>query len=168
MLMERSSPVQRLIIAIAGGRAADARSIVARDPSLLAKMTPEDHGALPTAAWREDEAATLLMLDLGFDPLARGPDGGTALHAAAWRGLTTLVERILAHPRVTPILGTLIAFTDTAHGSTPLGWCCHGSKHCHNPAGDYPRIARALVAAGAVPGPNLDDATPEVRKALAR
>jgi hypothetical protein len=56
----------------------------------------------------------------------------------------------------------LLERLDTVHGSTALGWCCHGSRHCRNPRGDYPAVARLLMDAGARPGPNLKDAAPEV------
>jgi hypothetical protein len=48
------------------------------------------------------------------------------------------------------------------HHSTPLGWCCHGARHCANSDGDYPAVARLLLDAGARPGPNLEDAPADV------
>jgi ankyrin repeat protein len=167
-LTEHATPKERLVAAAMVGRADEARALVAKDASLPASLTADDQAALPAAAWNSNAAAVMVMLDIGFDPLAKGPEGGNVLHCAAWRGLADLVDRVLAHPRVLPVRDALIAAKDPSFGSTPLGWCCHGSTNCRNPAGDYPRIARSLVAAGAVIGPNLDNATPEVRAALGR
>jgi len=102
-------------------------------------------------------------LDVGFDPAAPGPDTGTALHCAAWQGHAEIVELILRHPAFRP---ELVEATEPTHGGTPLAWCCHGSTVGRNPSGDYAAVARLLVAAGAVPGPNLTDASPAVRNAL--
>ena len=52
----------------------------------------------------------------------------------------------------------LIELRDKVHHSTPLGWCCHGAAFNRNEKGDYPRVARLLLEAGARPGPNLSDA----------
>lgn len=168
VLMEHATPKERLVAAAMVGRSAEARALVASDPSLPSSLTAEDQVALPSAAWNANAPAVLLMLDLGFDPLARGPEGGNLLHCAAWRGLADLVDRVLAHPRVLPVREAMISAKDVSFSSTPLGWCCHGSTNCRNPDGDYPRVARALVAAGAVVGPNWDSASPEVRAALGR
>jgi hypothetical protein len=117
---------------------------------------------LPDAAWAGNVEAVTLMLSLGFDPAARGQDGGTALHCAAWQGWVECVEAVLQ----TPSALALIEDRDPMHGSTPLGWCCHGAGHGRNPKGDYPRVARTLLEAGAEVGPNLEDAPEEVRGVL--
>jgi hypothetical protein len=61
---------------------------------------------------------------------------------------------------------TLIERRDPTHASTPLGWCCHGARFRANPKGDYPEVARLLLAAGAKPGPNMGDAPPEVLEVI--
>jgi len=39
---------------------------------------------------------------------------------------------------------------ETEHGGSPLGWVLHGSLYgWHRDKGDYPAVARALLAAGA-------------------
>lgn len=166
-LTEHTSAKQQFLAACTTGQAETARRLLQEDRSLPQSLTATEQAALPHAAWNGNAAAVVLMLDVGFDALATGPDGGTALHCAAWRGLADLVEQVITHPRVESVRDRLIAMKDTSHGSTPLGWCCHGSAHCRNPDGDYPRIARTLLAAGAKVGPNLKDATPEVRATLA-
>ncbi len=168
VLAERGTPRQRLLAACTAGDRAAAEAVLRADPDALRSLTPADHARLPRAAWNGNPAAVRLMLDLGFDPATHEADGGTALHGAAWQGEAALVDLILAHPAVADRRAELVSVTDPAYGSTPLGWCCHGSSVRRHPAGDYPAVARLLVAAGAVVGPNLSDATPAVRAALAR
>ena len=98
------------------------------------------------------------MLRLGFDPAARGQDGGTVLHCAAWQGAAGCVEVALRHPAVRALLEA----RDPTHGSTALGWCFHGARHRRNPAGDYAAVARLLLEVG----PNLQDAPPELLAAV--
>jgi hypothetical protein len=97
------------------------------------------------------------MLSLGFDPASDGQDRGTVLHCAAWQGAADCVEVALRHDGVRE----LIERRDAVHGSTPLGWCCHGARYSKK-TGDYPKVARLLLEAGAKPGPNLDDAPEDV------
>jgi hypothetical protein len=83
------------------------------------------------------------MIDLGFDPLAPGMDGGSALHAACWVGNVSLVERLLARGGVPVDAG------DPTHGSPPLGWAAFGSTQRRAAGGDYVGVIDRLVAAGA-------------------
>ena len=158
VLTRIASPMDRLLAACAAGRAEEARVLLRTWPDLVAGMTPEEARALADAGWAGNAAAVDLMLELGFDPAATGQDQGTVLHCAAWQGSVSCVEAALRHDPVR----SLIEARDGVHGSTPLGWCCHGARHCRNPRGDYPRVARLLLEAGARPGPNLEDAPEEV------
>jgi ankyrin repeat protein len=153
-----ASPRDRFLDACARGRAAEARELLRESPGLLDRLTVDEQRLLPDAAWASNAAAVELMLELGFDPSAPGQDGGTLLHCAAWQGSAACVEVALRDARAR----ALIERRDPAHGSTPLGWCCHGGRHCANPHGDYPAVARLLLEAGARPGPNLEDAPAEV------
>jgi ankyrin repeat protein len=143
LLASRSPSRVRLLNAIVGADAAEARAIVAADPALLPSLTAAEHGRLSWAIFHQLFAAADLMLDLGFDPAAAGIDGGTALHAACWVGHLPLVERVLARGRVP------LDARDPTHGSTPLGWAAFGSVHGHGRGADYPAVAERLVAAGA-------------------
>ena len=123
----------------------------------VAELEPEEQRALPEAGWNGNAAAVDLMLSLGFDPATDGQDRGTVLHCAAWQGAADCVEVALRYPGVR----ALIERRDAVHESTPLGWCCHGARYSKN-AGDFPRVARLLLEAGAKPGPNLEDAPENV------
>jgi ankyrin repeat protein len=143
-LFEARSPSRvRLIDALIAGDAARVHDLVAREPTLIASLTRQEHGRLAQAIFHKRFDAAHLMLDIGFDPAAGGVDGGTALHAACWVGHVGLVERIIALGRVG------LDARDPTHGSTPLGWCAYGSQVERSPGGEYHAVAERLVAAGA-------------------
>ena len=154
ILLKHSGATERFVAACLMADAATAERLLAADPGLITRLTPAEMRTLPDAAWHGHAAAVALMLRLGFDPAARGQDGGTVLHCGAWQGSAACVEAALRDDAVR----ALIEDRDPTHGSTPLGWCFHGAAHRRNPAGDYPAVARLLLAAGARVGPNLADA----------
>jgi ankyrin repeat protein len=143
LLMAHSSRRTRLmhVILMADERAA--RAVLDEDPSLMASLTPEEHGHLAHAIFHGHFDAADLMIRLGFDPAAPGVDGGTALHAACWVGNVRMVERLLARG------GVPLDARDPTHGSTPLGWAAYGSVHRRAAGADYAAVAERLVAAGA-------------------
>jgi ankyrin repeat protein len=153
-----ASPRDRFLDACAQANVADARRLLRERPGLIDGLTAADQRILPDAGWASNAAAVELMLELGFDPSTPGQDGGTVLHCAAWKGSAACIEVALGDARAR----ALIEQRDPVHGSTPLGWCCHGARYCANPHGDYPAVARLLLEAGARPGPNLEGAPAEV------
>jgi ankyrin repeat protein len=161
-MLSFATPLQHLQFACRRGDEASARSIVREHPNIVSAMAPEDHRALADAAWNGDARAVALMLELGFDPRARGHDSGTALHLAAWEGSVETVAALLGHPGAR----TLVSIRDAHYDATPLGWCCHGSLH-GNRLHDHAGVARLLLDAGAPPGPDTTEASPSVRTVLA-
>lgn len=145
LLWQRSDDRVRLLVACAQGDGATARQLADRDPSLIASLTPDDHALLPFSVFYGRSAAAGLMLDLGFDPNARGTEGGTLLHMACWRGDVALVRLLLERYRDRFDLD----LRDPTHDSPPLGWAAFGSVHCRAPDGDYAGVIRALAQAGA-------------------
>jgi ankyrin repeat protein len=162
LLARNATERERFLLACAAADAEEAERLLAANPRLVSQLTADEHRALPDAAWADRPDAVALMLRLGFDAAARGQDGGTVLHCAAWRGSVRCIREALRWPAVR----ALIEERDPSHHSTPLGWCCHGARYSRNPAGNYPEAARLLLAAGASVGPNLEDAPPELRKVL--
>jgi ankyrin repeat protein len=84
-----------------------------------------------------------LMLDLGFDPMRPGHDGGSAFHHSCWVGADHLVELMLRRSKLN------LELRDPTHNSTPLGWAVYGSRHCNYSKGDYVKTVRLLLDAGA-------------------
>lgn len=158
-----ASASQRLVLACRRGDAAGARAIVREVPGIVDQLRPEAHRALADAAWRGDARAVALMVEVGLDPSVAGHDSGTALHCAAWEGSVESVRAILSHPRA----AALVPLRDARYGATPLGWCCHGSLH-GDTSHDHAGVARLLLAAGAVPGKDTENASPGVRAVLTR
>jgi ankyrin repeat protein len=143
-LLVARSPVRiRFINALLAADQQAADALLREDPSLVASLTRYDHGRLAHAIFYEQFDAADLMLRLGFDPSAPGPDGGTALHTACWVGHVALVERLIAHG------GVPLETRDPTHHSTPLGWAVFGSVHRRARGGDYIAVVDRIVAAGA-------------------
>jgi ankyrin repeat protein len=163
ILRSVASPKERFIAACAAARREEAVALLEANAELLISLSPDEARVLPDAAWAGKTSAVALMVELGFDLGARGQDGGTALHCAAWQGWSACVDLILKDPRSM----LLLEDTDPTHGSTPLGWCCHGARYARNFASDHPGVAELLLKAGARPGPNLSDA-PEAVLAVIR
>ena len=157
-----ASPLQRLLFACRAGDDMMARTILREHPGLIASMPRAEHRALADAAWNGASSAVALMLELGFDPRTTGHDSGTPLHLAAWEGSPEIVGMLLRRPDARE----LVSIRDAHYGSTPLGWCCHGSLH-GNRAHDHAGVARLLLDAGAQPGPDTTDASPGVQAVIA-
>jgi hypothetical protein len=147
-MLPYATPVQRLRFACRLADAETAQAIVRAQPGLVASLAPRDRRAITDAAWDGNAAAVALMLSLGFDPGTPGHDSGTALHCASWQGSAETVAAILA----TPAGRALIDAREPNHGSTALGWCCHGSLHGPR-GGDHAEVARLLIAHGAIVEP---------------
>lgn len=161
-MLEIASPLQRFLLACRRGDEERAREMLREHPDMIRSMTPNEHRAMTDAAWNGDSRAVALMMELGFDPRAPGQDSGTALHCAAWEGSPATVAALLRHRDARTLLST----RDARHGSTPLGWCCHGSLH-GNARNDHAAVARLLLEAGALAGPETSEASEAVEAVLA-
>jgi hypothetical protein len=147
LLLRHASPVQRLLAACATGDRAAAEAVVAADPTVVAKLTSDQLRQIVDRAHANDTAAVALMLDLGFDPLARGVDGWEAIRWGAFHGNVEMVKRLLA--RDAPI-----GVPDPTYGGTPLGQCLYGSLHGWlRTTGDFATTVRLLLEAGERPDP---------------
>ncbi len=142
LLLAHASPAQRLLAACGRGDRGAAEAVTAAHPDLVANLTPDQMRLIADKAHANDAAAVTLMLDLGFDPLARGVDGWEPIRWAAFHGNAALVRRLLQH---NPPLNV----PDPTYGGPPLGQCLYGSLHgweCKR--GDFATTARLLLEAG--------------------
>ncbi|MEQ1693778.1 MAG: hypothetical protein ABMA00_20990, partial [Gemmatimonas sp.] len=143
-MLPLATPVQRLRFCCRRADAEGARMLLREHPNIVASLGSDDQRAITDAAWDGNAHAVALMLELGFNPATPGQDMGTALHCASWQGSASTVAAILA----VPAGQALITHREAHHGSTPLGWCCHGSLH--GPQGaEFAQVAQLLLDAGA-------------------
>jgi ankyrin repeat protein len=163
LLRSFAGPKDRFLEACTRGDAVQAKRLLAGEPDMLARLSASDVQLLPDAAWAGNARAVDLMLEIGFDPGVFSANGGNVLHCAAWEGILDCVDVALRYPAVR----ALIEQRDRKYGGTPLGWCCHGSLNCGNPASDHAAVARRLLEAGAQPGPELADASAASEAVLA-
>jgi ankyrin repeat protein len=134
-----------LAVALVNNQLEVAQKIIAKHPQLVPNMKLEEARILPDLAGRNMPEAMLLLIDAGVDLSARGLDGGTALHQAAWFGQPEMADILIR--RGAP-LDTLCV----AHQLPPLGWVTHGSLYsggAKERAGVYAEIAKLLLEAGA-------------------
>ena len=148
-LERRATPVQGLLAACWRADRAAAEAIVRAQPGLVAGLTPPQRALITYKAHAGDTAAVALMLDLGFDPRARGTGEVEPLRWAAFTGNADMVKLLLAHD---PPIGV----RDPEFQGTPLGWCLHGAVHGWAASrGDFPTCLRLLLDAGEKPDPSM-------------
>lgn len=141
LLETHSPPKVRLLDCAMRNDATGAHAALAADSSLPAALTNQDHALIAYAALHNRIESVKLMLNLGFDPMARGMDGGTVLHMAAWMGNVELIRLLLDR-------GVDVHVLDPTHGSSPLSWAAYGSVHRRCETGEYPAAVELLVGAG--------------------
>ena len=87
-------------------------------------------------------AGVQAMLQSGIDPAVIGESGATALHFACFSGWMEIASALID-------AGAPIEPRDSDYSATPLGWALYGLAHNRNPKGDYAKVLRVLLAAGA-------------------
>jgi ankyrin repeat protein len=161
-----ASPAQRLLAACASADRAAAEALVAAHPDVVADLTADQMRLICHAAHANRTAAVLLMLELGFDPLARGVDDWEPLRWAVFHGNVAMTQALLPYD---PPLNV----PDPSYGGTPLGQCLYGALHgWHRHSGDFPATVRLLLEAGERPDPadlptGRDDVDTVLREAIA-
>jgi ankyrin repeat protein len=139
---ESLSSVDAFLAAVTRGDEAAARAMLDASPALLERLTPEDRRLLINIASDNRLDAVRVMLALGFDAGFQDHEAGTALHAAAWKGLVDMSKLLISK-------GAPVGLRDPMWNATPLGFVLHGSEHCRSADPEYCEIIDALVAAGA-------------------
>jgi len=168
-LSREAEPKDQLINACNNADLDTARSLLKAHPDLMSTLNEQDLRALPDAVWFGRKDAVRTYLACGFPLTGRGQDNGTNIHLAAWTGQPDLVREFAR-------LGANLEDKNDMHGSTPLGWACHGALHCSTPNRDHLGAVKALLEAGADPDAPankygetlLNWATPEIAVELKR
>jgi len=104
------------------------------------------------ATWYDHDEIVAYLLDRGLDAGARGDEGQTTLHLAAYEGKQSIVELLLRR-------GAPVNVTDDTYRTPPLVWALHAWLVEGRSREDvYRRIVRMLVDAGATVQPEwIDD-----------
>jgi hypothetical protein len=147
LLLRNASPVQRLLAACTAGDRAAARAVVDAHPGIVSTLGSEQMRLIADRAHANDLPAVALMIDLGFDSLARGVDGWEPLRWAAFHGNADMVRRLLT--RAAPI-----RVPDPTYGGPPMGQCLYGALHgWSRGTGDFAGTVQLLLDAGERPEP---------------
>ena len=142
LLLARATPAQRLLAACAAADRAAAMAEIAANPDLTGRLRRDQHRLIADRAHANDTAAVALMLELGFDPLARGVDGWEPIRWAAFHGNAGMVRLLLPHR---PPIGV----PDATYGATLLDQCRYGAVHgWQRQRGDFATTEQLLVDAG--------------------
>lgn len=144
------SPADELLAACGRGDADQARRLAS--PERLASLDDEGRQLLPSAAASGRTHTVIACIAAGFPVDTKDEYGATALHHATIHGHAEVVRELLRRRADFTI-------RDNEHDSTPLGWACFGADFVKEPGGDYEEAVRALLEAGARPGPH--DRPPE-------
>jgi hypothetical protein len=134
------SPPDRLLAAGASADPAVLSRLLTESPGIA--LPPDSEQLLPDLASNHRTAAVRPLLAAGVPVDARDGGGATALHWACWKGYADLVEALLQH-------GASLTIEDNHFHAPPPGWFDHGLHACNEDGGDYPQVARLLLAAGA-------------------
>jgi ankyrin repeat protein len=144
LLGEVDSDTARFTAACARGDRATATAMATADPTVATRLEEAELAALVRAAGAGRTEAVELMLDLGFPIDARGDDGATPLHAAAYAGSAQVVRQLLMR-------GADRGALDGTWQSPPVEWAVIGSgfRPTTSPHPDWVGTVRMLVDAGA-------------------
>ena len=147
-LLRHATPAQRLLAACAVADRAAAQAVVAEHPDVVTRLSKDQMRLIADRAHANDAAAVILMLDVGFDPLARGVEDWEPVRWAAFHGNAVMLEPLLRH-------NPPVNVPDPSYGGPPLGQCIYGSLHgwsCRT--GEFARSVQQLLDAGERPDPS--------------
>ena len=149
LLLRHASPAQRLLAACTAGDRAAAQAVVDAHPGIVSTLGSGQMRLIADRAHANDLPAVALMIDLGFDSLARGVEGWEPLRWAAFHGNADMVGRLLT--RAAPI-----GVPDPTYGGPPMGQCLYGALHGWSRAtGDFAATVQLLLDAGERPEPAI-------------
>jgi ankyrin repeat protein len=166
-LLRRASPAQQLLAACARADRESATALATAHPDLVRSLAPEQMRLIADRAYANDFDSVNVMIDLGFDTLARGVDRWEPLRWAAFHGNAEMVRRLLT-------CRAPIGLPDETYGGPPLGQCLYGALHgWSRSTGDFVGTVRLLLDSGERPDPSYlptgrDDVDVVLREYFAR
>ncbi|MBI1176243.1 ankyrin repeat domain-containing protein [bacterium] len=162
LLMDRSPANVKLLAACWAGDEDAARSIIQKNPDLVANLSEGDRRQVAHAARNNKTSAVKLMLKVGLPVDAVSQHRATPLHWAAFHGNAEMARAVLD-------FNPPLEKTDADFQATPLGWAVHGSNNgWHRQTGDYLTTVQLLLNAGAKIPKDLSHGTDAVRELIHR
>ncbi len=135
LLMQRSPAPLQLAQACEMHDESLVRELVAANPAIVVTVP---HAAIVGAALRNDTKAVSLMLQAGWPADARGDQGQTPLHNAAYHGNIEMVRELLRYHAPREVC-------EQQYNGTPLDWARHGLEHSwQRHTGDYSQTIKTL------------------------
>lgn len=144
LLESRASAIDRVLGALWAGDGAAADAVLAEDPQVIARASPEVLRQVADAARNNNTVAVRDMLASGFPVTAVSQHGATPLHWAAFHGNPEMLADTLRH-------GAPIDLRDRDFKGDAMSWVIHGaSGQWHGiSTGKHAACARLLLDAGA-------------------
>jgi len=143
LLLQRATPLDRLLDALWCADQARADAILAADPRLVDRAPAKALRQVADAARNNNVAAVSAMLRHGFPVTALSQHGAMPLHWAAFHGNPDMMESILQY---NPPIGA----QDRQFKGTAMGWLIHGALNRWGfSSGRHGECARLLLDAGA-------------------
>jgi ankyrin repeat protein len=136
----RLSPLDQFVQSCGQATPAELDRFLATRPDFSG--VPGSGRLLPDLAVSHSTQAVRALLAAGVPIDSRGEWGATALHWACWKGYADIVRLLLDQ-------GATLTIEDEQFHATPSGWFSHGVQNCEERQGDYPEVARLLIAAKA-------------------
>ena len=151
LILSRLPPAARLIDALWCGDAERVRVEIARHPTAVEDLHPDDKALLAEAAWWYRPESARLMLEVGFDPHVTGTHRSTPLDRASFHGYADIVEILLVRDPSPPLT------FKNEFGVTPLGTCVYGSLNGWDTGHprDHARTIKLLLEAGSPLEPTI-------------
>lgn len=139
------TPADRLAVALSNKDEKEAKQILSHHPEAARTGNPEEDRLLADMSGRNEAWPVSLLIAAGASLMARGLDGGTPLHQAAWFGKVQNTHLLLNAKAPLEVF-------DDDHRSSPLGWAVHGSRESGGAAqrqAAYMAIVESLLKSGA-------------------
>jgi ankyrin repeat protein len=144
----------KLALACELGDEAVFHEFLSRNPDAARTLSEADRRKLPDAAQVNNTKAVRLMLEAGWPVDTPGDAGATALHWAGFHGNAEMASEILRfHPA--------LELKSREYAGTALSWTVYGSGNgWHRDTGDFVGTLRALLKAGAIVPPHVEELEP--------
>lgn len=135
-------PGAQFLAACALGDSVKVREQLKSEPNLVTNLGDQAIHSFCRMAELGRIVGVQTCLDAGFPAGGVGPYGGTALHFACYCGWADAASMLIK-------AGAPLEVRDSTYNAPPLGWALEGLLWNRNPKGDFIRIVRELLAAGA-------------------